>query len=228
MPAKGTLIVDGMYTLHHGNANTGAESWRLEKLAHGGFILSSNAQLKRPRPLKWNFTFEINQHWAPVRFSVHLDADDKSLASEQRADGATWHGRVTPHGEQSKDSSVAFSSKHEVYFPSPLFNAATLVRLNLQVGQSRDVDVVVINLLTLEPRAAKQRYACAAEEKIQVPAGNFSAWRYTVQTVREDTGSPNPPAENNFWADRHGIVLLYQSASGDEVKLARYRRIERR
>jgi hypothetical protein len=74
-------------------------------------------------------------------------------------------------------------------------------------------------------RAAKQNYSCAAEEKVEVPAGKFSGWRYTVRTVREDGGTQ---AENSFWADRHGIVLRYASASGDEIRLARYRRIERR
>ncbi len=228
MPAKGTLIADGMYTLHRGNASTGTENWRLEKLAHGGLVFTSRAELTRPKPIKWNFTFEISQHWSPVRFSIRLDADGKALASDQRVQGAQWSAHIETRQDKAKDSAMDFSNKHEVYFPSPLFNAVTLVRLNLQVGQSRDVDAVVINLLTLEPRAVRQTYACAAEEKIQVPAGNFSAWHYTVQTAHEDVSSPSAPAENNFWADRHGIVLLYQSASGDEVKLARYRRIERR
>ncbi len=225
MPAKGTLIADGAFTLHHGNTDTGVENWRLEKLAHGGLVFSSNAELARPKPLKWNYTFEINQHWAPVRFTIHLDLDGKSLASEQRADDAAWRVRVTPNGEEPKDSAVAFSNKHEVYFPSPLFNAVTLVRLNLLVGKSSDVETVVLNLFTLEPRPAKQNYACAAEEQVEVPAGKFSAWHYTVRTAREDGGAPT---ENSFWADRHGTVLRYASASGDEVKLARYRRIERR
>ena len=225
MPSKGTLIADGSYTLHRGNTNTGTESWRLEKLAHGGLFFSSNAELARPKALKWNFTFEINQHWAPVRFTIHLDTEGKSIASEQHGDGALWRARVTAQGETPKDPSIAFSPKHEVYFPSPLFNAATLIRLNLPVGKSSDIETVVLNLLSLEPRAAKQNYACTAEEKVEVPAGNFSAWRYTLRTIREDGGAPT---ENNFWADRNGIVLRYTSASGDETTLARYRRIERR
>lgn len=225
MPAKGTLIADGVYTHHHGNTDTGTENWRLEKLAHGGLVLSSNAELSRPKSLKWNFTFEINQHWAPVRFNAHLDSDGKTLASEQYADGAVWRVRVTSHGQEPKDSTLAFSGKHEVYFPSPLFNSVTLVRLNLLVGKAADVETVVLNLLTLEPRAAKQNYACAAEERVEVPAGKFSAWRYAVRTARDDGGAPT---ENSFWADRHGTVLRYASASGDEVKLSHYRRIERR
>lgn len=225
MPAKGTLIAEGIYTLHHGNTSTGTENWRLEKLAHGGLVLSSNAELSRPKALKWNFTFEINQHWAPVRFTIHLESDGKLLASEERAEGANWQVRLTPHGEAPKDSTMPFSGKHEVYFPSPLFNSVTLVRLNLQVGKAADVETIVLNLLTLEPRAAKQNYTCAAEEQVEVPAGKFSAWRYTVQTARDDAGTPT---ENSFWADRHGTVLRYVSASGDEAKLARYRRIERR
>ncbi len=227
MPTKGTLIAEGAYTLQRGQAATGNETWQLSKLAHGGLVFTSRAELTRPKPIKWNFTFEISQHWSPVRFSIRLDADGKTIASDQRAQGAQWRAHIEAREGEAKDSTIDFGNK-QVYFPSPLFSAVTLVRLNLQVGQAREVDALVINLLTLEPRAVKQTYTCVAEEKIQVPAGNFSAWRYTVQTAREDASSPSAPADNNFWADRHGIVLLYQSASGDEMKLARYRRIERR
>jgi len=85
----------------------------------------------------------------------------------------------------------------------------------LQVGLSREIDVIAIDPTTFGPRAAKLTYACIAEEKMEVPAGKFTAWHYTAN-------------EDHFWADRNGAVLLYQTPAGDMMKLARYRRIERR
>lgn len=225
MPAKGQLIAEGTYTFHRGEVSSGRETWQLSKLAHGGLSFNSRAEMTLPQPSTRSFTFEITQRWAPVLLSIRVDADGKVVTSEQRAEGAQWRAHVEPRGEQARDHTLDFSTQHAVSFASPLFNAVTLVRLNLQVGQSCETDAVTIDLPTLEPRAVKQKYVCAAEEKTKVPAGSFSAWHYTMHTERTDAPAPE---ENHFWADRHGIVLLYQSADGAVMKLARYRRIEQR
>ncbi len=212
---KGTLIAEGAYTYFHGDASTGHETWRLDKLAHGGLVFTSRVELTAPKTSTLNLVFEATQSWAPVSLSARLDAEGKSLTSEQRAAGAQWQAHIEPHGGTAQDLAVEFSPKHEIGFLSPAFLTATLFRLNLQVGQSREVDAVVIDPTTFAPRAAKLKYACATEERIDVPAGNFAAWHYTAN-------------EDNFWADRSGVVLLYQTGAGGTMKLARYRRIERR
>jgi hypothetical protein len=221
MPAKGQLVAEGTYTIHHGDVSTGRETWQLSKLAHGGLLFNSRAERTLPKPSTCSFTFEITQRWSPVLFAIRFDADGKVVTSEQRAEGTQWRAHVEPRGEQARDHTLDFSAKHAVSFASPLSNAVTLVRLNLQVGRSHEVDVIVIDLPTLEPRADRQKYVCTAEEKIEVPAGSFSAWHYTTSTN-------SAQSENHFWADRHGIVLLCQTADGDVMKLARYRRIEPR
>ncbi len=225
MPIKGQLISEGAYTFHQGDETIGHETWQITRLARAGLLITSSAELARPNALKWNLNYDISQHYAPVQLSIHIDAEGKSIASEQHAADAQWIARTQTHGEEPVERAVAFSPKHEVDFPSALFNAVTLVRLNLQVGQSSSFNVVYIDTPTLEPQSVTQKYACIAEEKIVVPAGTFSAWHYTMHTERE--GASAQPAENNFWADRHGIVLLYQAADGLTMKLARYKRIER-
>ena len=219
MPAKGQLVAEGAYTHHHGDATTGHSTWQFSKLAHGGLLLDSRTTFTDP-PTEYHFTYQVTQHWSPTLVTLRVEAGGKTVTSEQRAAGAQWRAHIEPRGEVARESAVDFTPKHEVSFASPLFTTVTLVRLNLQIGQSREVDAVRIDPQTLEPRAVKQTYTCVAEEKIAVPAGGFSARRYTLTT---DGGAD----EDSFWVDRHGIVLLYQSANGDATKLTHYRRIER-
>ncbi len=221
MPAKnkGTLVAEGAYTLHQGQTPLGRETWRLEKLAHGGLVFDSDLEPQTSPSSTRHFDYEITQNWAPVLFSFRGEREGKLLLGEQRASGAQWLAHIEPHGETARDLAVDFGPQWQVTAASPLFLAVVLVRLNLQVGQSHAVDAVQIDLATFEPRVVKQTFSCTAEEKVEVPAGKFSAWHYTVRT--EGTES-----ENQFWADRHGIVLSFQSAGGGEMKLARYRRFE--
>ena len=214
-PNKGTVVTEGAYTYQRGDAATGHETWQLTKLAHGGFVFSSRVETTSPQAATLNYTFEVTQHWAPVRFTARRDADGKTMTTEQRAAGAQWQARVEPHGGDAQDLALDFSPKHEISFASPLILTAALYRLNLQVGQSREVDVIAIDPTTFVPSAAQRAFTCAVEEKVDVPAGKYSAWQYKE-------------GENQFWADRNGIVLQYQNAAGEVIQLARYRRIDRR
>jgi hypothetical protein len=221
MPTKGTLLVEGTYTVQHGETPSGYEMWKLAKLAHGGLVFTAHREVTQPQPVIWGLTYEITQHWSPVRLSLRVDADGKTITSEQRATETQWLARVEPRGGSARDYALDFSGKPEIVFASPVFSAVTLVRLNLQVGQSREVDAIVVEPATLEPRAVKQIYACVGDEKVEVAAGKFSAWHYTVR-------ASDAQAENHFWADRQGVVLLYQLADGIGMRLTRCRRIERR
>ena len=212
---KGTVITEGTYIYQHSNAPAGRETWQLSKQAHGGLVYSSRIEMTAPRVETLSFSLEISQHWAPVKFAARLDAEGKTLTTEQREVEGQWQARIEPHGGEAQQVTLDFSAKHEIGFLSPVVLTPMLYRANLQVGKSIELDVVIIDPATLAPRAAKQTYACAAEEKITVPAGPYASWRYTQ-------------GENQFWADRNGVVLQYQSAAGDAMKLARYRRIERR
>jgi hypothetical protein len=212
---KGTVIVEGAYTYEHADKSTGHESWQLSKQAHGGLVYSSRIEMTAPRAETLSFSLEISQHWAPVQFTARLDADGKTLTTEQHAVEGQWQARIELFGGEAQEVALEFSAKHEISFFSPVVLTPTLYRSNLQVGKSLEIDTVTIDHATFVPNSAKHAYVCVAEEKIQVPAGQYAAWRYAQ-------------GENQFWADRNGVVLMYQSANGDVMKLARYRRIERR
>ncbi len=212
---KGTVVVEGAYTYEHADRPSGHESWQLSKQAHGGLVYASRIEMTAPRAETLSFSLEISQNWAPVQFIARIDVDGKTLTTQQHAVEGQWQARIGLHGGEAQEVALDFSAKHEIGFVSPVVLTPTLYRSNLQVGKSLEIDTIKIDHATFVPNPAKETYTCIAEEKIKVPAGQYAAWRYAQ-------------GENQFWADRSGVVLLHQSASGDAIKLVRYRRIERR
>ncbi len=221
MPTKGQLVAEGTYVTTRGGETVEHETFQLSQIAHGVMLFTSHSESTQPGELNLNLTYEITPQWDPVSITMRLEMAGKTVISDQRVQGSQYTAHIEPRGEAPRDLTLDFGAEHQLVFPSPVFTAVALVRLNLQVGQSRDVEGVEIVLPTLEPRAVKAHYACTAEEQVAVPSGEFTAWHYTRK-------SGEPAAETNYWADRHGIVLQVRSADGAETKLARYRRIERR
>ncbi len=224
--AKGKLLAEGSNQFFSEGAERGHETWQISQLGHGGIIITSRAEFSGPHLVaphggSWNLTYEVDRGWAPVSLTLRLEQDGKVLTSTQRADGDRWVAEIDNAG-QITNYELPFSNKHEVDFGTTLFNTVTLLRARLPVGASRDLDVIFIETDTLVPTADKQRYECLAEEKLQVPAGNYSALKYRMT---------HPDEENSqayeFWADHAGIVLLYQGPN-NEIKQIRYRRVERR
>lgn len=166
-------------------------------------------------------TYEVDRAWSPVSLAIRLERDGHVTTTTQRVEEDRWVAQ-TENGGEVKNYDLPFSNQHEVDFGSTLFNTITLLRTRLPVGSARDLDVIFVEPTALVPTAERQRYECLAEEKVPVPAGTFPAVKYRMTY---------PGKENagiyDFWADHAGIVLLYQLPEG-EIKLARYRRNERR
>lgn len=239
MPTRGQPIAEGMYAITRKETAIGRETWQLAKMAHSGLLFTSTAEWTEAPPLRWNVKYEVTTHWISEALSVHLNTDGEERASEQHYEGTRYISTTRPAGPGEETTRILeLSSRRPIEFPSPIFTAVTLVGLNLLVGQSQPVDTVRVKMPTLEPSLVKLVYTCLKEEKIEVPAGSFSAWHYVRTEIHEagagqetqtsDTESKPVSQETHFWADRHGIVLLEQRPDGDTVQLTRYRRMEHR
>lgn len=221
MPTRGQPVAEGTYVTTRNGEVARRETWQLAKMAHKGLVFSSRAEQFKPQGTHWNFSYTITQHWEPVSLSIHLEGNDSTIASEQRFQGKEYQVRIEPRGGEPKESRLDLDNAHELAFPSPVFTAVTLFHLGLQVGQSREVQSVAVSLPSLEARSEKFKYTCVAEEQVQIPAGAFAAWHYTVEGNDGD-------GQIHFWADRTGTILKQKHSDGAETELTRYRRIERR
>ena len=224
--AKGKLLTEGTNQFFTDQVERGRETWQISQLGHGGILITSRAEFSAPHPVapqggSWNLTYEVDRAWSPVSLTLRVEQEGHVLNSTQRVAGDRWVAEIDNAG-QVASYELPFSNKHEVDFGSTLFNSVTLLRARLPVGASRDLDVIFVQPDSLVPAAVKQRYECLVEEKVQVQAGSYRALKYQLTLPAEATARAY-----EFWADHAGIVLLYQSQS-DEIRLARYRRIERR
>ncbi len=222
--AKGQLMAEGTYQWSVDGTQTGRETWQISQLGHGGIIVASRAEFTTPNASNWNLTFELDRSWSPLSLTVHVATEGQALASRQHREEDRWLAEVESGG-QTSTYEQPFSSAHEVDFGSPLFNTVTLLRTRLPVGASRDLDVVFIPTDSLVPTADRQRYECLAEEKAQGPAGSYPGFKYRMTHPDRENARAN-----EFWADRHGVIVDYQSRNGTliEMGLARYRQITRR
>ncbi len=219
--AKGKLLAEGTNQWLNDGKGIGRENWQIAQLGHGGILITSLAEFTSPEEYSWNVVYEVDRSWSPVTLSIRLEEHGHAVTSTQRAEGERWTARVDNAG-QATDYQLPFSPQHEVDFRSPLFNTITLLRARLPVGSSRDLEVVFVEPESLIPVYDKQRYECLAEDKVEVPAGNFPSVKYRMTHPDKENSRTN-----EFWADRQGIILRYVS-DGDEIRLMRYRRNERR
>jgi hypothetical protein len=230
--AKGQLIAEGTYQYGADSESNGRETWQISQLGHGGIVVTSRAEFPS---YNWNLTYELGRAWSPVSLTIRREAEGKITTAAQRAEGDRWTAQVQVGDGETQNFELPFSNQHEVDFASPLFNTVTLLRTALNVGDARELDVIFIEPESLVPTADRQRYTFVAEEKIQVPAGNFSAQKYEMLHLKHELDpaqvaeDAEPSSEKTptytFWGDRHGIVLLYEAI---DARLARYRRMERR
>lgn len=96
--------------------------------------------------------------------------------------------------EASGDSLVGVRDGHEVEmawgpemhldYLSPAFNAITARRLEgvSSVDPAREIDVLFLEPVTLEPVPMRQRYELIGRESVETPSGTFLAarWGYTA------------------------------------------------
>lgn len=220
--ARGELIAEGLYQLRDEEGDRGRETWQLSRLGHGGLVVSTRLDQTRPAVESWIVSYELSNKWAPRGLSIRLESDGGWVRTEQRAERGRWTARVeSPAGAQ--EFALEFGPESEVAFPSPLFRTITLVRTAVAIGQSRALDVILIQPGSLAPVAEQQTLTCIGEEKIQVPAGSFVALRYELAATR------NGAADRvQAWADNRGVVLQEEGPGGLAARLARYRWLARR
>lgn len=222
--SKGQLLAEGIYQHYADGTAIGSETWQISQLGHGGIIIASRAEFQPGTAANWNFTCELDRTWSPLALTLRVERDGQVQTSTQQVEGERWIAQVESGGT-SLTHELPFSKQHEIDFGSPLFNTVTLLRTRLQVGASRDLDVVFIPSDSLTPTADVQKYECLAEERGQSPAGAFPGFKYRMTHPQREGARVN-----EFWADRHGIIVDYRSRNGtlSEFKLARYRQVARR
>lgn len=138
-----------------------------------------------PGPMGWRYVSEIERDEP----SVHRETVDVTVDASWRIVRASIQTgshaiRLEPSGgalagvRDGEEIELPWGPEVHLDYLSPAFNAITAQRLD----GTREIDVVYLEPVTLEPTRMRQRYELARREIVDTPAGRFLAvrWRYTA------------------------------------------------
>ncbi|HEY6042858.1 MAG TPA: hypothetical protein VIX58_12070 [Anaerolineae bacterium] len=212
--ARGVLIAEGVYHYIIGTNETAREAWTLSRLGHGGNVFDTRIDSVKPTKQSWVVTYELTSKWLQRGVTIRVDQDHQVMRTEQTARAKKWSAHVeSPAGAQ--DFTLDFSPSHQVWFASPIFASVVLVRIAPAEGNSSELETIVIQPGSLAPTIEKQTWSARGEDKVQVPAGEFSALKFEMS---------NASGTTQIWSDSHGTILRLAAPDGSQVQLASYLR----
>lgn len=187
------LLADVAYTLFQGEAQTGRERCRLYRRADGGYWMTTDLDQSWPFPHTLYVEIRAQADWRVESLQVRL-ANSLRRDASHRADSLTWRATIQTD-EATVERAVPFGLEVLVEFDPVWLNTLAINRLELAPGQSREVDVIRVELPLLEPVPGRLRYESIGPELITTPAGEWDATHYVVSGAE------------HLWADSRGIIL---------------------
>ena len=159
----------GRYTVMDGEGNrVGTEEFRC---APGpmGWRYFSDIETSVPKPHREIVDLAVDASWRPVRTRIDTGPHEILLMVE---------GGHLAGFRDRRPIELPWGPEIQLGYLSPAFNAVTATWLS----STAEVEVVLLEAFTCEPRMERQRYELLGEEEVATPAGRFAArrWRYTA------------------------------------------------
>lgn len=193
----------GAWDLFSGADLVGRETWRLGR---AGGARQYHATIARTAPVEHTQTLrlDLTGDHLPAALAIHVDLPGGSETVAGEFAPGRWTFRIRRTGVEVVHEVEADPASHLDYL-SPVFNTATLLRLDLDVGEEDDIVAVYLEPVgpaSFTPRLVRQRYERLSDGAITVVAGTFAAERYRYTNL--ETGWTGEIA-----ADEFGTVLRY-------------------
>ena len=158
----------GRYTVMDGEGNpVGTEDFRC---APGpmGWRYFSEIQTRDPEPHREVVDLAVDAAWRPARTRITTGSHDLLL----EAQGDRLRGF-----RDREELELPWGPDVHLDYLSPAYNAATARRLT----ETSEIDVVVLDPVTLVPHRVRQLYELLGDEDAATPVGRFASrrWRYT-------------------------------------------------
>jgi hypothetical protein len=140
-----------------------------------GWRYFSEIQRDEPTPHRETVDVVVDASWGIVR--ARIETGSHAILFEPSG-GLLTGLRDGEHVE------VPWGTETHLDYLSPAFNAITARRLedSPAEGRAREIDVVYLEPVTLEPIRMRQRYELVRREHVDTPTGRFLAarWGYTA------------------------------------------------
>ena len=189
------LLADVTYAVLRGQTEAGRERLRLYRRADGGAWMTMDGDWTVPQPGAPRALY-VEAHagadWGIESLVMRLSGPEQRDASF-RFDGVLWQGAIQT-GQATLDRAVPFRPDMLVIFDSIASAMLAFRRLALAERQERTVDVIRIDLSSLEPVPTRQQFECIGREAVTTMAGNFDAIHYFSSA-------------RHWWADSRGMLV---------------------
>jgi hypothetical protein len=206
------LLADVTYAILFGDREAGHERAYLYRRAEGGYWMTSALDLTWPFPRALYVEVNAGPDWHVESLNVRLSGSAHRDATYRMEGSGAWRATIQTD-EATVERQVPVGPKI-LEFNSVWLSTLALNRLRLAPGQARDVDVVWIEMPSLEPVPTQRRYECMGPDQVTTPAGKQDALHYVV------SGS------HHMWANLRGIIMAGQYTENDlryDVRLLKYR-----
>lgn len=188
------LLADLTFAISRGKADAGREYCRLYRRADGGYWMVADLELSGPSPRTQYVEIRAGADWGIESLTVRLSGNVQRDASHH-AEGPVWRATIQTD-EATIERAVHFGPEVLVDFDSVWLKTIALNRPRLAPGQARQVDVIQVELPSLEPQPAQLQYECVGPEHITTPAGDFDTLHYIVSGA------------HHLWADSRGMIIV--------------------
>jgi len=172
----------------------GVENLRLQ-MDSNGIHASSHLMLSRNgHSLAATYVLDCDPRWRFRRLWLKVDNLGQKSLSLHRDIRGNWYHNGEPRPDLAHCQQVMLCA-------SPFTHTPTLQRCALETGQSEQLQVAYIDLLSLKVEPRPQRYLCLRQQ------ANQSSYRYEA---------PGTPA-SELTLDQHGLLI---QASGQYLRLS--------
>jgi hypothetical protein len=166
-------------------------SGRYAVAGRSGAVVGTEDFRCAPGPMGWRYVSEIERSEPePHAELVDVAVDDRWRIVRTRIETGS-HSLLVEPGRRAlvgtrdgEPFEIAYGDETHLDYLSPAFNAITVRRLEDTTGEAsaREIDVVYLQPVTLEPVQMRQRYELLGHDAVDTPVGRFDAmrWRYTA------------------------------------------------
>ena len=196
------LLADVTYAVLHGQTEAGRERLRLYRRADGGVWMTMDGdwtahQPGEPAPgVPALHAMYVEAHagadWGIESLVMRLSGPEQRDAAFH-FDGVLWRGAIQTD-QATLDRAVPFRPDMLVIFDSIASATLAFHRLALAERQRLTIDVIRMDLSSLEPVPTRLPFECIGREPITTAVGKVEALHYFAGT-------------RHWWADSRGMLV---------------------
>lgn len=136
-----------------------------------GWRSFSEVETTEPFPHHETLDVAVDAAWRIAR--VRIDTGEHDILLEPASGGTALAGY-----RDRRPIEIAYGPELHLDYVTPTTNAITARRL----AGTAEIDVVVLEPVTLQPSRVRQRYELIGDERVATPVGSFDAtrWRFTA------------------------------------------------